>query len=176
MQAPANRENSSGQPLGLKRMIIRRTLKAGKAQAGRLEIDRITPGRRSRNMARIRGQNTKPEIEVRRLLHAAGYRFRLHDRRLPGTPDIIFPKRRKVIFVHGCFWHRHEGCRFAANPATRTDFWIEKFRRNVERDAAAQKALASEGWQVLVLWECEIKRRSESEERLKAFLGPTSIG
>jgi DNA mismatch endonuclease (patch repair protein) len=124
-------------------------------------------------MARIRGKHTRPELVVRRLLHAMGYRFRLHRRDLPGTPDIALVARRKVVLVHGCFWHRHPGCKAAAKvPRTRTAFWEGKFARNVARDAAKLEALAGLGWTALVLWECELRGRDEIAGRLRAFLGP----
>ncbi|MGC3938747.1 very short patch repair endonuclease [Roseobacter sp. EG26] len=107
-------------------------------------------------MSRIRGKDTKPEILLRSLLHREGFRFRLHAPGLPGRPDIILPKYRTAIFVHGCFWHRHEGCSNATMPKTRTDFWTEKFRRTVERDQVKQSELESLGWQVLTVWECEL--------------------
>jgi DNA mismatch endonuclease, patch repair protein len=131
-------------------------------------------------MARIRGKHTKPELVVRRLLHAMGYRFRLHRRDLPGTPDIVLVARRKVVLVHGCFWHRHAGCKHAAKvPRTRAAFWEQKFARNVARDAAKLEALAALGWAPLVLWECELRDREALSSRLRAFLGargPAGIG
>jgi DNA mismatch endonuclease (patch repair protein) len=117
--------------------------------------DRLTPQARSANMARIRGRDTGPELAVRRALHAAGFRFRLHRRDLPGTPDIVLVRQRIAIFVHGCYWHRHEGCRNATTPGTRKDFWQAKFAANVERDARKAAALEAAGWQVVVIWECE---------------------
>ncbi len=117
--------------------------------------DRLTPEARSANMARIRGRDTGPEIAVRRALHAAGFRFRLHRRDLPGTPDIVLVRQRIAILVHGCYWHRHEGCRNATTPGTRADFWQAKFAANVERDARKTSALQTAGWKVVVIWECE---------------------
>jgi len=117
-------------------------------------VDRQT---RSRMMAGIRGRDTKPEMVVRSYLHAAGLRFRLHDRRLPGRPDIVLPRYRTVVLVHGCFWHRHPGCRFATTPSSHTDFWSLKFTQNVQRDAAKSKALESAEWNVLTIWECETR-------------------
>jgi len=119
-------------------------------------MDRLTPEERSRNMSRIRSRDTRPEKQVRSLLHRLGYRFRLHRRDLPGTPDIVLPKHRTVIFVHGCFWHRHPGCRFAYTPKSRVKFWTEKFSANVDRDARTQEALERAGWTVVVVWECEL--------------------
>lgn len=111
---------------------------------------------RSRMMAGIRAKDTDPELVVRRYLHATGLRFRLHAGDLPGRPDIIFARARVALFVHGCFWHRHPGCRFATTPATRRAFWDDKFRRNVERDQRKACELAGLGWKVLTIWECEV--------------------
>jgi DNA mismatch endonuclease (patch repair protein) len=113
---------------------------------------------RSRMMSSIRGKNTKPELAVRSYLHRAGLRFRLHVR-LPGKPDLAFPKYRTVVFVHGCFWHRHKSCRFATAPASNTVFWQKKFDANVSRDAAAKKALRKLGWRVRVIWACQLTPR-----------------
>ena len=112
-------------------------------------------------MSRIRGKNTKPELLLRSLLHRAGFRFRLHAGKLPGRPDIVLPKYRTVVFVHGCFWHRHEGCSNATMPKTRTDFWQEKFARTVERDLQKQRELEALGWRVLTVWECELRSSPE---------------
>ncbi|MBS0195066.1 MAG: DNA mismatch endonuclease Vsr [Proteobacteria bacterium] len=117
-------------------------------------MDVVDKSTRSRMMSGIRGKDTKPELIVRRFLHRAGLRFRLHAR-LPGKPDLAFPKYRTVVFVHGCFWHRH-GCRFTATPSTRTAFWQKKFEANTARDAGVRQQLAEQCWRVLVLWECEI--------------------
>jgi DNA mismatch endonuclease (patch repair protein) len=122
--------------------------------------DKLTPPQRSANMGRVRNKNTKPELLVRSVLHRAGYRFRLHRRDLPGSPDIVLPKWKTAVFVHGCFWHGHEGCRRSKLPATRTDFWQAKVERNQERDRAAHEELAALGYRVVTLWECEL--RSES--------------
>jgi DNA mismatch endonuclease (patch repair protein) len=119
----------------------------------------ITPERHAL-MSRVRQAGTKPEMIVRRTLHALGYRYRLHDRRLPGSPDIVFPSKRVVIFVHGCFWHRHPGCRLTTTPKARAAFWSQKFADNEVRDARDQANLAALGWRVHVVWECEA--RSES--------------
>ncbi len=130
---------------------------------------------RSALMARVKGKDTKPELVVRRLLHSLGYRFRLHRRDLPGTPDIVFPSRRGVIEVRGCFWHRHPdpGCRNAVLPRTRTDWWIAKLDRNVMRDQLNDNTLQEAGWRVLVLWECEVRGDQKAlAEKLGEFLGP----
>lgn len=110
---------------------------------------------RSRLMSRIRGKNTKPELRVRRYLHAQGLRFKLHDHNLPGKPDLVFPKYRTVVFVHGCFWHRHKGCPSATSPKSRAKFWEEKLEGNVLRDAKNAVKLQEAGWRVLTIWECE---------------------
>lgn len=117
-------------------------------------MDRLTPERRSEVMSRIPGKHTGPEMAVRRFLHAKGLRYRLHDKRLPGTPDLVFPSRKVAVFVHGCFWHGHDGCKRATLPATRTEFWSAKISRNVERDRSAGKALREAGWTVLTVWQC----------------------
>lgn len=123
--------------------------------------DRISKERRSWNMSRIRGKDTKPEILLRSHLHQAGYRFRLHVPNLPGKPDIVLPKYKTVIFVHGCFWHRHEGCSNSTMPKTRIEFWTEKFHRTVERDQQKKSELELLGWQVLIVWECELNADPE---------------
>lgn len=134
-------------------------------------IDILTPERRSWNMSRIRGKDTKPERTVRSLLHRMGYRFRLHRKDLPGRPDIVLPKYRTALFVHGCFWHRHEACEFAYTPKTRKDFWSRKFAGNVERDRKNQEKLRQLGWNVICVWECEIQKDIDSvEKRLRKLL------
>jgi DNA mismatch endonuclease (patch repair protein) len=120
-------------------------------------MDVVSPATRSRMMAGIRGKDTKPEILVRKMLHAAGYRFRLHRRDLPGSPDIVLPKYRLAIFVHGCFWHQHEGCKFATVPATRAEFWEKKLASNRGRDQRDIGKLLSDGWRVMVIWECMLR-------------------
>lgn len=121
-------------------------------------------------MSRVKGADTTPEWIVRRLLHGMGYRYRLHRKGLPGTPDIVFPGRRKAIFVHGCFWHRHEGCRMTSTPKTRSTFWREKFEANRERDLRKFRELAAMGWEYLVVWECETRRKDDLKRRLSNFL------
>lgn len=116
--------------------------------------------KRSEIMRSVRGKNTAPEMKVRSALHRAGYRFRLHRKDLPGKPDIVLPSRRAVVFVHGCFWHRHPACRAASSPSTRVAFWQDKFARNVERDRLAIAALERAGWAVHVIWECETKGKA----------------
>jgi len=118
--------------------------------------DRISPEHRSWNMSQIKNRDTKPEIKVRSLLHRMGYRFRLHRKDLPGKPDIVLPKYKTVIFVHGCFWHRHKGCKYTYTPKSRTEFWKNKFDKNIARDKQVRKELKSLGWNVITVWECEI--------------------
>ena len=120
--------------------------------------DKLTPEKRSWNMSRIKGKDTKIEVEVRKYLFSKGYRFRKNDKRYPGKPDIVLPKYHVAIFVHGCFWHRHEGCKDATTPKTRTEFWLEKFYKNVKNDQIKQEKLRELGWKVIVIWECELKR------------------
>jgi DNA mismatch endonuclease (patch repair protein) len=121
-------------------------------------------------MSRIRGRNTKPELAVRSLLHRLGYRFRLHVRDLPGRPDIVLSRHRLVVLVHGCFWHRHSGCRFGYAPKTRVDFWRKKFEGNIRRDREVQLALKKIGWRVMVVWECEVKDVRRLNRRLHGTL------
>lgn len=132
--------------------------------------DRSTPTRRSANMSAIRGRDTGPELAVRRALHAAGIGYRLQDRTLPGRPDIVMKGRRVVIFVHGCFWHRHPGCRFAYSPKSRIDFWQKKFADNVARDHKNETRLRDSGWRVLVVWECETTDARLLEKRIMRCL------
>lgn len=108
-------------------------------------------------MSRIRSKDTKPEMLVRRFLHANGFRYRLHDKKLPGKPDIVLPKYKTVIFIHGCFWHGHEGCRYYVVPKTRTEWWVTKINSNISNDTKATVTLAQEGWRVINLWECQLK-------------------
>jgi len=133
--------------------------------------DTITPTRRSANMARIRSKDMKPELVVRRLVHSLGYRYRLHRNDLPGKPDLVLGPRRKVIFVHGCFWHQHAGCREGRIPKSNQTYWQPKLARNVERDQRVQRELAEAGWTVIVVWECEISDLDTLKERISGFLG-----
>ncbi len=132
--------------------------------------DHLDAIQRSRNMASIRSKNTKPEMAVRSIVHRLGYRYRLHAADLPGKPDIVFRVRRKVIFVHGCFWHRHGRCRYASTPKTRSTFWREKFCANVERDRRSQREIKKLGWAILIVWQCELKNPKKLTERLNEFL------
>jgi DNA mismatch endonuclease (patch repair protein) len=132
--------------------------------------DVMTPEQRSERMSRVRDKDTKPEKVVRSVLHRMGYRFRLHVKNLPGKPDIMLPRYRKVIFVHGCFWHRHGVCRRLSIPENNPDFWRRKFRDNVRRDKNKLKSLRALGWDVLVIWECETKDRDQLRQTLQAFM------
>jgi DNA mismatch endonuclease (patch repair protein) len=130
-----------------------------------------TTEQRRFNMSRIRGKDTKPEMKVRRLIHSLGYRYRLHGKDLPGKPDLVFPGRRQVIFVHGCYWHMHS-CRYGqVVPKTNTEFWQTKRLSNVTRDERNIAALEAAGWRILVLWECELKDENLLTEKIRAFLG-----
>ncbi len=129
-----------------------------------------TPEQRRRNMAAIRSKNTKPEMLVRSLVHRMGFRFRLHRRDLPGTPDIVFPKLRKIVFIHGCYWHMHN-CRFGiVIPKTRAKFWQAKRQSNVDRDKRNRRLLKTAGWDVLVIWECQLRDLDRTQIRLLDFL------
>lgn len=138
--------------------------------------DTVTPEVRSRMMRAIQGCNTQPEMRVRRYLHAAGMRFRLHDRSLPGRPDLVLPGRKVVIFVHGCFWHQHPGCPYATTPATRPDFWQAKFAVNKARDASVVDRLTVLGWQVFTIWECQTKEEMELDALARSVLAVQPVG
>ena len=131
-----------------------------------VEVIHKVSEQRSRNMSAIKSKNTKPEIKVRKVLHLMGYRFRLHRKDLPGSPDIVLPKYKTVIFVHGCFWHRHKNCKYASTPKTRQEFWEAKFRENINRDKLNQENLSSKGWKIIIVWECEIKDKDFDLNRL----------
>lgn len=122
--------------------------------------DHVSPEKRSSIMSAVHGRDTTPEIRLRRALHKCGLRFRLHDKRLPGRPDITFPRYGAVVFVHGCFWHRHEGCRFASDPTSHAEFWQSKFRANLERDKRNFAQLRKMGWRVAIVWTCALRRKS----------------
>ena len=132
--------------------------------------DIYEPNKRSEIMSRIRGRGTKPELIVRRIAHRLGFRFRLHRKDLPGCPDIVFPRHRAVIMVHGCFWHRHPGCKHASSPKTRESFWKKKLEDNVARDSRNETALRELGWRVMVIWQCETKDREAVAARIESFL------
>ena len=124
--------------------------------------DKISAEHRSWNMSRIKGKDTKIEVMVRQYLFQRGFRFRKNDKRYPGKPDVVLPKYKTVIFVHGCFWHRHEGCKLTTTPKTRTEFWEEKFKKNVENDKKHYAQLKELGWNVVVIWECELEKDFEA--------------
>lgn len=134
-------------------------------------VDFLSPSERSERMSRIRSSNTSPEVAVRRALHRLGFRFRLNRKDLPGSPDIVLPRFKTVVFVHGCFWHRHVGCKVATTPKSNTDFWVEKFDRNVARDTRSRQLLEAQGWKVIVVWECELgSSRRAAEVALRVAL------
>lgn len=135
-------------------------------------MDKLTPERRSENMRRIKSKDMKPELLVRSIVHGMGYRYRLHRKDLPGKPDLVFGPKRKVIFVHGCFWHGHErkGCRDARRPKSNIDYWNPKLARNKERDAERAAQLQANGWDVLVIWECETQDNKTLQKTIKKFL------
>ncbi|OZY25888.1 very short patch repair endonuclease [Pseudomonas lundensis] len=133
--------------------------------------DRLTSQKRSWNMSRIRSRDTAPELAVRKVLYRIGYRYRLHSAIVPGKPDIVLTKFKSVIFVHGCFWHRHPGCKFAYTPKSREEFWTKKFEANVRRDEVVKKQLSESGWRNLIIWECETKSSDIIENLLRGFLG-----
>lgn len=133
-------------------------------------VDSLTPEKRSEVMARVRSKNSRPELAVRKIVFAFGYRYRLHARTLPGCPDLVFRPRRKVIFVHGCFWHRHANCILARMPKSHIDFWTTKLEGNRKRDERNKRALAREGWKVLTIWECQLRNAERLEARIRRFL------
>jgi DNA mismatch endonuclease (patch repair protein) len=133
-------------------------------------VDSLSPEERSDIMARVRSKNSRPELAVRRIVFALGYRYRLHARSLPGCPDLVFRPRRKVIFVHGCFWHRHADCALARIPKSRIDFWTTKLEGNRKRDKRNKRALTREGWKVLTIWECQLRDAARLETRIRRFV------
>lgn len=133
-------------------------------------MDVVSPKKRSLMMAGIKGKDTKPEMAVRKTVHAMGFRFRLHRKDLPGSPDLVFPRLRKVIFVHGCFWHQHHGCRFAYLPKSNVQFWHDKLESNRRRDAQVLERLSDVGWEHLIVWECEISDKTTLALKLNSFL------
>ena len=138
-------------------------------------VDTLTSPERSLRMSKVKGKDTKPELLVRSLVHQLGFRFRLHAKDLPGHPDIVFRKRRKAIFIHGCFWHRHDdpSCKLSRLPKSRLDFWLPKLEGNQLRDASTNDQLAALGWTSLTIWECQLRDRQSLEQQIKLFLGDT---
>ncbi|WP_284691708.1 very short patch repair endonuclease [Pinirhizobacter soli] len=134
-------------------------------------MDRISKSARSANMSNVKSRDTKPEMLVRRFLHGRGLRYRLHGKGLPGSPDLVLRKHGSVVFVHGCFWHRHSGCSRATEPSSRRDFWLGKFERNVARDREAEGRLRELGWRVFVIWECELKHAASLERLADEIIG-----
>lgn len=139
-------------------------------------MDKITPEQRHYTMSRIRGKDTKPEILVRQYLFSEGFRFRKNDKRYPGHPDIVLPKYRTMVFVNGCFWHGHEGCKYYTVPKSNTEFWVSKIKRNQERDRSDREKLEKNGWNVITVWECQLEKKVREETlkdlalRIKRFL------
>lgn len=135
-------------------------------------MDTLSSAARSERMSRVKGKNTKPELLLRSVVHGLGYRFRLHGAKLPGRPDLVFASRRKVIFLHGCFWHRHgaKNCQLARLPKSRPEFWVAKLEGNRRRDRRKKADLAALGWKTLTIWECQLKKRSSLENRIRTFL------
>ncbi len=134
-------------------------------------MDTLSPDERSERMGRVRNKDTKPELVVRRLVHSMGYRYRLHGKSLPGRPDMVFSGRRKVIFVHGCFWHRHDfSCPLTRMPKSRLDFWKPKFEATQRRDQVNQAKLREMGWELLIVWECQLKEMGELAIRIREFM------
>lgn len=137
--------------------------------------DRLTPERRSENMRQIRSRDTAPEMAVRRLLHRLGYRYRLHVRELPGRPDLVFPSRRCVLMIHGCFWHGHQGCRESRMPSTNQQYWVPKLEKNYARDRDHLRALRRLGWRVIIIWECQTENLRRLERKLVRFLNQPAV-
>lgn len=136
-------------------------------------MDSLSPEKRSWNMSRIKAKDTKPEIAVRQVLHALGYRFRLENTDIPGKPDIILPKYKIVIYVHGCFWHRHPGCKYAYTPKSKIDFWTKKFAANIKRDAVVSEKIKNSDWKQLIIWECQTRDREQLANILKDSFSET---
>ena len=134
-------------------------------------VDTVSPEARSRIMSRVKSKGMKPEMRVRRLLHGLGYRYRLHRADLPGRPDLVFPARRKVVFVNGCFWHSHHGCSRVRIPSTNREYWVAKLERNQARDDRNIVLLEEKGWEVLTVWECQLRDLTAATEQIVAFLG-----
>ena len=151
---------------------LRATSSINTPSAAERRLDPLSPTERSERMGRVKGRNTNPELMVRSLLTRLGYRYRIHYRELPGRPDIAFPGRRKVIWVHGCFWHRHHGCSLARLPKTRADFWVPKLEGNKLRDGQHQEKVRSLGWEVMLIWECELRDLPALKSKVEQYLEP----
>lgn len=136
-----------------------------------MNTDIVSPEHRSKIMSMIKSKNTKPEMIVRSMCHELGFRYRLHRKDLPGSPDLVFPKHRLCIFVHGCFWHRHPGCKYAYTPKSRLDFWLPKLAKNLERDLQVQEKLKELGWKVVIVWECHTKDREVLHNEIRFAFG-----
>jgi DNA mismatch endonuclease, patch repair protein len=163
---------SSGMIFRVKRAPREQTCSDGSAvRRSAKSHDPLSPAERSERMRLIRRADTKPEMVVRRLVHALGYRYRLHSSSLPGHPDLVFTSRKKVIFVHGCFWHQHMKCRQYRMPKSRLEFWLPKLQGNRRRDAANQRKLDDLGWDALIIWECQLRKRNILTNRVRRFLG-----
>lgn len=154
----------------------RRSARAGcrPRTSGSYSMDKISPERRSANMGRIRSKDTSPEVILRRLIHGLGYRFRLHRCDLPGKPDIVFPARRKIILMHGCFWHQHPGCPEGRIPGSRPEYWVAKLRRNQARDEGNRELLEQLGWKTFVVWECELRDTAAVTKTVRKFLSSSA--
>jgi|SRR5579871_1497288 len=143
-------------------------------------MDKLTATARSALMSRVRSKDTSPELLVRSMIHGMGFRFRIHRKDLPGSPDIVLPGRKKVVWVHGCFWHRHPGCKFATVPKSNRRFWNNKFKNNVRRDRNHQSVVKEMGWESLVVWQCELQEPKKLARKLARFLGlrssPATVG
>lgn len=140
------------------------------SRASERSYDPLSPAQRSERMSRVRSKNTKPELQIRRLVWSLGYRYRLHSKKLPGRPDIVFPGRKKVIFIHGCYWHQHDNCRQYRMPRSKLDFWLPKLEGNKKRDVFNQQMLREMGWDYLVIWECQLKDKEKVASRIVDFL------
>jgi DNA mismatch endonuclease, patch repair protein len=138
--------------------------------------DTLTPAQRSERMSRVRGKDTAPEMKLRRLIHGMGYRYRLHVGDLPGKPDLVFPSRHALIFMHGCFWHRHANCKLARLPKSKLDFWETKLEQNRQRDLGYRERLRAMGWRVLIVWECELHNLDHVSRVVREFLGERGGG
>ena len=159
----------SGRQIGLLTNLIQPVYTRFRDEDQDTMADIVDQQTRSRMMSGIRGKNTKPELALRRALHARGFRFRLHFTGAPGRPDLVLPKHHAVVFVHGCFWHRHKGCRYTTSPSTRPEFWQAKFAANIARDSAVRRELVEAGWRVATIWECALRKPDRVNEVVSRF-------